>query len=399
MISWEKALKLISNNIKQLSSEKVDIVKALGMVLAENVYSTIDMPPFNKSAMDGYALKSKDFKKIPIKLKCIGAIAAGKISRTRIKSGECIKIMTGAPLPKGADSVVMIEDTQKAGKYVEINGLAVKNQNVCFAGEDIKRGQKIFSKGEIIDISSIGALAAIGRKFIKVIKKPQVAVLNTGEEIISLGKKLVKNKIYNSNGPQLCSFLVRDGINPKFLGIAKDNYKNLENFIREGLKNDVLLISGGVSMGDYDLVPLVLRKLGVKEIFHKIKVKPGKPLFFGVKNKKIIFGIPGNPVSNFLIYLALIRQALRKMSGHQECKLCFKKGIVVKRFVKKTGRKHFVLVEIFKKDQTYHIVPLSSHGSADIFSLSKADGFMMIEEGVGVVNKGSTQFFITWKEI
>jgi len=188
-------------------------------------------------------------------------------------------------------------------------------------------------------------------------------------------------------------------MDPSFLGIARDDANELARMMKQGLKSDILLISGGVSMGDYDLVPHVLKKLGVRKIFHKVNIKPGKPLFFGKYKGTIIFGIPGNPVSNFLTYLLFIRPALRKMMGYEEAAPLFREGIVDRGFRSKAGRRHFVLVTIHREKGSYHLKPVTSHGSADILALSAADGFMVLNEDAGAIRNGSKAQFITWKEL
>ncbi len=397
MLSYEQAINCILKNAHILPFQKVPIEDSVGRVLNEDIHSKIEMPPFDKSAMDGYAVNSEGIKTCPLKLKCLGIIEAGEIFSKRPKKGECVKIMTGAALPKNTDSIVMIENTRQAKGYVEILKKVTKGENVCFRGEDLNPREKVLGKGTKILSSHVGILATVGRRFVKVTGIPRVVVLNTGAEIVPIGNRLTKNKIYNSNGPMLCALLKSEGITPKFLGIAKDTVSELKKAITEGLRFDMFLISGGVSMGDFDLVPDVLRTLGVKKIFHKLNIKPGKPLFFGRKNKTLVFGIPGNPVSNFLSYLIFIRPALNKMAGCRNFKPEFKEGILEAGFHSKAGRKHFVLVKIAKKEENFYLTPVESHGSADVAALSKADGFMVIEQDTSYVKKKSKIKFITWK--
>lgn len=399
MITWKKALDLILKNTPVLKEEKTDITKATGRILAEDIRSDINMPPFDKSAVDGYALKAEDIKNIPAQLKCIGLISAGDNFNKEVKHNQCVKIMTGAPIPKGANAVMMIEDISFQDSDIKINSKAAKGDNICLLGEDIKQGQLIAQKEILISPSYISLLAAAGKKYVRVRQKPKVAVLNTGGEIIPAGNILPKNKIYNSNGPQLLTLLKTAGLEPVFIGIVKDDFEKLSSAVRQGLKNDILLISGGVSMGDYDLIPKVLKKSGVKEIFHKVKIKPGKPLFFGVKGKTLIFGIPGNPVSNFLVYQIFIRPAIYKMMGYKNSGNIFKQGIPEKDFVAKNDRAHFVLVNIAGKQNNYYLKPLNSHGSADILALANADGFMVIEPAKRYIAKKTLVDFITWKNI
>lgn len=395
MISFEQALNIVTKNTKRLSSIKISVENSIGYILAENIYSKINMPPFNKSAVDGYAVISDDIKTIPIKLKSVGLIQAGENFKSKIKSGECVKIMTGAALPKYLDSIVMVEYTTTNGKNVEIRNSVKKWQNVCFKAEDIKKGEKILKKNIIISTSSIALLATIGKTFVKVIRKPVVAILNTGGEIVPPGKKLTKWKIYNSNGLQLISLLKIDGIKTNFLGIAKDNHQDLNTAIKKGLNSDIFLISGGVSMGDYDLVPNILKKFGIKEIFHNVNIKPGKPLFFGKKEKTLVFGIPGNPVSNFLAYQIFIKPVIYKMSGYKYYKPIFKTGILTQKFYQKKGRKHFILANVNEKN---YITLVKSNGSADIMALSQANCFIIANEDVSYIKPNSKVEFIKWEQ-
>jgi len=397
VIKYEEALDAILNNTKELSTEKVLIENSVNMTLAEDVYSPIEMPPFNKSAMDGYAVRAIDVKKTPVRLECIGFIEAGQSFKKKVGQGQCVKIMTGASLPEDSDSVVRVEDCRQFQDYVEITKSVRKWQNVCIQGEDIKKKEKVLAGGKVIYTSDIALLATVGRRQVRVTRKPKVVILNTGGEIIPAGRGLSGKKIYNSNGPQLLALLKSDGVNPCFSGIAKDDFGELKEAVKKGLRGDVLLISGGVSMGDYDLVPGVLESLGVRKIFHNIKVKPGKPLLFGRHKSTIVFGIPGNPVSNFLAYHTLIRPALWKMMGKVSSKPLFEEGILEEAFYHKRGRKHFVPVKISKRGYRSYVVPVESHGSADTLGLSKADGFMAVDANTSVVKAKSKIKFILWK--
>jgi len=399
MITYEQALNNILKHTHTLPNEKILTEESVGRILEEDIISGIEMPPFNRSAMDGYALNHLDAKKVHVKLKCIGLIHAGDTFKKKLQRGECVKIMTGAPVPENADCVVMVEYTKASAEFVEILKIARKGENIFFQGEDFKGGQKVLEKGTRISPSHVTILATLGKKFVKVIGKPRIAVLNTGGEIVQPGNKLGRNKIYNSNGPILQALLKADGIQPIALGIAKDNDEELKNRIKKGLDADMLLVSGGVSMGDYDLVPGVLKRLGVKKIFHRVNIKPGKPIFFGIRNKIVAFGIPGNPISNFVSYLIFIRPAIQKMMGYKDRGSGFKEGIVESEFHKKAGRKHFALVKISIKNGHYRLRPIGSHSSADALSLSSADGFMVVSENARVIKKGSKVQFITWKEI
>ena len=382
-----------------LQPERIYIADSVGRVLAENVISKIPMPPFHKSAVDGYALKAAQAESAGILLTCTGLIQAGETFGKEIKPGECIKIMTGAAVPESTDAVIMVEDTRPLEDgTVEILKSVKKGQNICVKGEDIAFGQKVIEKGTLISSSHVAVMASSGRKTIKVYGRPEVAILNTGGEIVPVGRKITGNRIYNSNGPMLEALLKEDGIQANSLGIAKDTEHDLQRALEKGLTADVLLVSGGVSMGDYDLVPAILKEMGVKELFHTVRIKPGKPLFFGVKRKKIIFGIPGNPVSNFLTYLLFIRPALHAMMGYTVKEPVVFEGLTSALLHSDTNRKHFIPARICKKGGDFLLTPVSSHGSADILALSNADAFLMLEEGSDI-KQGAKVKFVTWKRI
>lgn len=399
MITYEQALENILKNTPMLPTEKVLTEESLGRVLNEEIISAIEMPAFDRSAMDGYALNHLDAEKVPVKLKCIGLIQAGDVFNKKLKRGECVKIMTGAQVPENADCVVMVEYTRITEEGVEILKAAQRSENIFFQGEDFKKGQIVLEKGTKILPSHIGILATVGRKFVKVFAKPKVAVLNTGGEIVSLGNKLGRNKIYNSNGPMLGALLESEGIKPVLLGIAKDNSKELKERIKKGFAADILLISGGVSMGDYDLVPGILEELGVKKIFHKVNIKPGKPVFFGTKNKTVIFGVPGNPVSNFVAYHIFIRAVIQKMMGAQEPGPGFSEGIAATDFPKKAGRRYFALAKISINEGMCCLSSIPGHSSADTLALSQADSLVMLDDASTVVKNKAKVKFITWRKI
>jgi molybdopterin molybdotransferase len=313
---FEEALRIILKNTPVLSMEKIHLENSTGRVLGENLYATMPLPPFNRSAVDGYAVRAADTAGGAVTLRCVGLIQAGATFKGNVNPGECVKIMTGASVPPQTDSVVMVEDTRAVdSRHVKLLSSVEKNENIRLCGEDVKKGKRILSKGTVLDTSHISLIASMGRAKIKAVKTPFVAVINTGGELIPPGTKIKENKIYNSNGPLLASLLNKEGFSSRSLGIVKDRVPELKAAIKKGLAYDVLLISGGVSVGDYDFVPTVLEELGVKEIFHKLKIKPGKPLYFGTKKRTLVFGIPGNPVPNFTSYWLFIRPALRKMTG------------------------------------------------------------------------------------
>lgn len=397
MIEFEKAFKEVIGRAKVLGYEGIPVDEAIGYVLAENIISKYDVPPFNKSAMDGYAVNRSDLKSVPVKLKCIDTIRAGQVCGKVVKSGECVKIMTGSPLPKGTDFVVMIEHTERDENnqsLIRIFQNAGSGKNVCLKGEDIKKGEVVLKKGTLIRGPEVSVISTLGMSNVRVYRKPAIAVLNTGSEIIEPGNDLVRGKIYNSNGPMLASLLKKMNVKVAYKGIVGDEEKKLKKAIAEEMKNDILLVSGGVSVGDYDLVPAILNSCGVKKIFHTVKIKPGKPVFFGIKGRKIIFGIPGNPVAAYLIFLVMIKPAIEKMAGMKPM-LNIKSGILKVDFRQQPGRKHFVPAVVTDNKNQPQVFPVSDYrGSADIGSLSGANAFMIVNENKSFLRKNSIIKFL-----
>jgi len=393
MISFEEAIKTVLDNARPLPPVMTRLEDSMGRVLLEDISSGIDMPPFDKSAVDGYALKSAEVK-AGLTLRNIGLIQAGDIFKGRLRPGECVKIMTGAPVPPGADAVVMVEETSDNVNSVKFLKAIRKGANIALRGEDIKKGQKIMARGSALSISHIAALAAVGRSHVKTGALPKVSLINTGGEIVPPGLKLGKNRIYNSNGPMLAAMLKADGITAAPV-IVRDDFKKMKAAIAKALKADIVLISGGVSMGDYDLVPAVLKTLGMNAIFHKVRVRPGKPMFFGRKGRTLVFGIPGNPVANFMAYLAYVRPVIRKMGGRADYTPEFRTGICAGTFEPKTPRRALVLSNVRAKTE-YSLKEVTNNGSADILALAQANGFTMVKEG-GSIKKNGKAEFISWR--
>ena len=376
MIELEKAFEMVRENCFEMETEHLEVEKITGRVCMEDLFSKIDMPPFDKSAMDGFAFKHTEGDG---RYRKIGTLQAGGFSSIELGEDECASIMTGAPLPAGADTVIMIEATEQEGDDIHFRKTPPRGSNICYKGEDIKKGELIFEKGRMIKSSDIALITASGYSKVKVSKIPGISVLNTGTEIIEPGNDLKFGQIYNTNGIMLRSLCEKYGLKTKYLGIAQDDESSLTEKISEGMKSDILLISGGVSMGEFDLVPEILEKLGTEKIFHKIRIKPGKPVFFGKKGKCLIFGLPGNPLSNFVGFELLVKTAVKKMTGENNSVPLFMKGFIQNSFSHKGNRKNFYPAEIKNENGKVNIYPVISNGSADIFSLSKSNGFLVAD--------------------
>ncbi|MDI6786558.1 MAG: molybdopterin molybdotransferase MoeA [bacterium] len=322
MIKVENAQNIILENIETLEAEKVDLLKALSKVLAEDIHSDINIPPFDNSAMDGFALKSSDTKgasqQNPIILKIIENLPAGKTPKNTIHKGEATRIMTGAPMPLGGDGVIMVEYTESTNNEVKIYKAVSSGKNIRLAGEDVKKKELVLKKGSLITPAKIGMLASVGKEMVKVIRTPKIAILTTGDELVELGEKVTPGKIRNSNTYTLISQITKLGAIPVNIGIACDNIEEIRNKIRSGIQYDMLITSGGISVGDYDLIQDILKEAGLNLKFWKVRVKPGKPILFGLLNNKPVFSLPGYPVSSMIAFELFVRPAILKMLGRKD---------------------------------------------------------------------------------
>ena len=389
MISIEEAKRLIWDETPVLKKEKIEIIDSLGRVIAEDIISDFDIPPFDRSAMDGFAILSDDTfsasKENPVLLEVIGEIKAGDFKNFKIEKGNAISIMTGAKIPKNSDAVIKIEDVEeifKDGKrYIKIERYVKKGENISKKGEDIKKGEILLKEGTFIDSSVFSMIAYLGKKKILVYKKPEVAILSTGDEIKKVGEKLKEGEIYDSNSYSIYALTKKYGGNPHILGIAKDEFRILDKFIKKGLLYDLFIISGGVSEGKYDIVVDILKKNKVKMVFHKVAVKPGKPTFFGKKGKKIIFGLPGYPVSSYINFENLVKVSLYKMTG-REMPIRFKfTGILKEDIENKGDRDEFLRVIAEMENEDVYIRPYPSQKAGVLSSIVYSNAILFLKKG------------------
>ncbi len=396
MIELEEALEIVLSQVKVLSSEKIDLLSSLNRTLAENVYADFDIPGFDRAAMDGYAVISKDTdstsKKKPVVLEVIADVPAGYSTNKVVKSGRAVRIMTGAPMSEGADAVVMVEDTEKEEGKVKVFRKVTCQENVSFAGEDVKKGELILLQGGLIRPAEVAMLASLGKKDVLVRTRPRVAIISTGDELVEVGNSLKKGKIYDSNSFALFSQVLSSGGEPHRLGIARDKRENLLARIKEGLSYHLLLISGGVSVGDYDLVADVLKEAGVKMLFWKVAVKPGKPIFFGVAKDTLVFGLPGYPVSSMVNFENLVRPAIFSMLGRDDWQRIRVKAVLKETVSSRGGRRKFIRVKLVKEGDKYLAVPATSQKSGVLKSMVWADGFLILPGEVERIEKGEEVF-------
>lgn len=382
MITYGEALDIVLENSYHIDAETVSILGSTGRILRQDVFSDINMPPFNRSAVDGFACRRED---IGMELEVIETVRAGLFPSKTIGIGQCTRIMTGAPVPEGADCVLMVEETlETAPGKIKFTGEKTKINISPFA-EDVKIGDLVLKSGTRIGPQHIAIMAAVGCVEPVVSVKPKVAVIATGDEIVEPHLKPGISQIRNSNGYQLAMQAQNAGADAIYLGIAPDKEEDTFRFLTDALeKADVVLLTGGVSMGTFDFVPKILEKAGIQILFRTIALQPGKPTIFGIKGDKRIFGLPGNPVSSFTIFELLVKPLLWKMMGSSNpvVSLKFPLGTDYRR--KRNDRMQWLPVQI--KDGK--VFPLEYHGSAHIFSLAEADALAAIPLGITELNAG-----------
>jgi len=404
MISVEEALDKILANVAVLDEEEVPILDSLGQVLASDVASSIDIPPLDNSAMDGYAVRAGDTigasQRTPRLLRVIDTVAAGAISSFRVEVGTAIRIMTGAPLPEGADGVVQFEDTDETLHPAPSAEIGILKEiepglNIRRAGEDIAMGAVVLKRGAVIGPSEEGVLASLGLKTVKAIRRPVVAILATGDELVDVGAALPAAKIYNSNSYSLAALVKYYGGIPQILGIARDSEDSLVSSLSKGLSADMLLTSGGVSMGDYDVVKDVLAKQG--EIgFWTVRMKPGKPLAFGmIKGAGVArsiphLGLPGNPVSSMITFELFARPAILKMMGRHDLTRPLIEAVLEDAVVNRDGRRIFARVVLEKRGEQHFAKLTGPQGSGILTSMALANALAIIPEDRERVAAGET---------
>ena len=376
---------------------------AVDLVLAEDVASDLDMPPYNKALMDGFAVQASDLADGQAVLPIVEEIMAGQTPKKTLARGQAARIMTGAPIPAGADAVVIVERSQNLdGQRVRLEDRTKPGQNILPRAWEMRKGETILKAGTILRPQEFGLLASVGRTRALVYPTPTVATLSTGDEVVEPSLAPGPGQIRNSNGPMLLAQVARAGGKPQFLGTARDHLDHLRPLVSEGLKADILVLSGGVSAGQRDLVPEVLTELGVQAHFHKVAMKPGKPVFFGVLNRgkpeapartalasasgsppppTLVFGLPGNPVSSLICFELFVRPAMRRLQGHADPGPILVQAILVEDFAYRSDRPTYHPAQLTCAKEGWRVRPVPWFGSADLRGLAAANAFVIFPAG------------------
>jgi molybdopterin molybdotransferase len=388
-----EAQKIVLDAAKPLGLEKIPILDALGRVLGEDIVAERDNPPWDNSAMDGFAVRWEDIRQEhpiqkPVTLTIIEDVPAGKMPTRTVGPGQAIRIMTGAPVPKGADTVLKVEDTEPTADAVRVFKPEQKGANIRPQGEDVKKGDCIIAKGTEIRPGEAGMLAILAKSFVLAYQRPRVAILSTGDELADLDERFSEEKIINSNSYGIAAAVQDAAGVPILLGIAKDNPTVLKEKISHGLNADILVLSGGVSMGEYDFTKAVFKDLGAEMNFWKLAIRPGQPLAFGKIQGKLAFGLPGNPVSSMVTFEQLVRPAMLKMGGHRGYGRPVVQALFQEKFSKKPDRRHFLRGILTREEGVFKVRTTGDQGSGILTSMVKANCLIDVPEEVERLNPG-----------
>jgi len=397
LVSVDDAKRILAENYtpKPVGTETISLSESYDRTLANNMVSLHDIPPFNRSTVDGYAVRAEDTfgaeEDHPVSLRLVGRVSVGEAPRVEVQRGTLAEIVTGAPIPEGADAVVMIEYTAREGNSILIRQAVSTRENVMKAGSDIRKGETVLKKGTVLSTYEIGVLAAIGSAKVEVFKRPRVALFSTGAEIVEPGKSLAPRKIFDINAHALSAAVVACGGESLNMGIVQDEANQLKVALQKALKTaDIVTTSGGVSVGPTDIIPKVLDTLGKPGVLvYGIAVRPGKPTTMAVVDNKPVFSLPGHPASALLIFHVFVRPVLLSMGGRKE-KPVIVKAVVSERLFPSRGRRTYVTVTL-KKGRAGRLLASSTPSglSGAITTLAKADGFTVIHESQQFVEKGA----------
>ena len=389
-ISLEEAIEILNNNVNNLDIEEVDLIDGLNRVISENIYAQINNPPFNKSAMDGYALISNNTELSNRKFKVIDKVYAGGVCSSAVNEDTAVRIMTGAPIPKGANAVIKQEDVTLEDDFIILKKNIKENENICIKGEDISKGSLLLKSSKKLDYADIGILASSGINKMKVYKKPKIAFISTGDEVVDIGLALGDGTIYKSNKYSILSRIKELGYEAKYIAHINDNFHEIGSYIEE-ISNEVDLIitTGGVSVGEKDLLKDAIDTTSGEKLFWKITIKPGSAVLCSRVNKSIVISLSGNPTAALTTFELLVKPTLEKLSGYQEIKINREKAILSKDIKKKSPQRRFIrgYVEVNNCKQYVHITQTKS-GNGILSSAINSNCIIEIETNNDGKNQG-----------
>ena len=396
MLNYEDARDLVFQNVKPLGKCTLPLTESQGLALSDDILAPHGIPSFDNSGVDGYAVQAKDLAEAslvnPVLLENLGYIAAGDLGIGKIHSGQCMQIATGSSLPKGANSVVMKEDIKIEGSKIRFTRLIQEKENVRYRGEDIPEGDRIIPAGTVIGPAQIATLATFGFSQVPVYRVPKVSIVSTGSELIDIIGQPAEGQIRESNRFMLAGMVRQEYCEILKISMVPDIPKVLNEEFEEALKADVTLICGGMSVGEKDFAKHLLKDLGVEEIFWKIKFKPGKPLFFGHRGKTMVFGLPGNPASSYVLFEEFVRPALRKMMGRSVLAENMVKAKLEIPITETSSRLHFMRGLMYEKNGEFRVRPLKFQGSHSIGSLVASNALIRVEADSPSIPAGNKVF-------
>ena len=390
MISVEEALEILLSNLPERKVERVPFQESLGRVMAEDLKATSDIPPFYRSSMDGYAVLAADVENPPVELRIAGESRAGGGIPGNLKSGEAIATMTGAPVPEGADAVQVIEQCEiiDGGRKVRILKPVKAHENIAPRGSEARAGNVVLAAGHRVGPAEIAVMATFGYGEVKVYGKPAVAIFATGDELVEFDQMPQPDQIRNSNAYCLASQLRLMGLEADYLGIARDDREELRRKMLAGLERDVLIITGGVSMGEYDFVRDVFQDLELEILFSKVAIKPGKPTVFARRGNKLVFGLPGNPISALITFECFVRPVLGRLCGAANPELPRMKGELLADMRQSPGRTAFLPAWVTWQDDGWKVDPLRWKSSADIIGFTGANATFIFPKNRDLLSRG-----------
>jgi molybdopterin molybdotransferase len=389
VISVAEALRIVVDTARPLGAERVTLMDAVGRVAAEDVVSSRAVPAADNSAMDGFAVRAADVAKAGARLRILGSVPAGSVHGDTLPPGAAVKIFTGSVVPPGADTVVRVEDTEAAGDHVHVKDVTLRGANVRLAGEDIAIGATVVRAGQELGPADVGVLASVGRATIAVYRRPRIAILSTGAELVEVDEAPGPSQVVNSNAYALVAAVREAGCEaPLVLPIVRDRFEDIRQRLEEAAAADVVLSTGGVSVGEFDFVKEALDALGVERLFWKVAQKPGKPLTFGHRGARLFFGLPGNPVSALVCFSVYVWPALRRLAGHERLHLPAMRAVLAAAVARKPGLTEFLRVRVDDRTTPATATPVRSQSSGVLTGLGSGAGLLVAPAERGALERG-----------